>query len=187
MNRAKTRGRIFDTIMTILKICEFPDPVLRKTTALVEVFDEELGKLAADMAATMFDAPGVGLAAPQIGKSIKMIVVDHSRYEEEETPGTWLALVNPEIIAAEGRQCDSEGCLSVPELTSKVNRHRKVTVRYQDLQGEPREIAAEDRFAVVLQHEIDHLNGVLFLDHLSSLKRGLYLKKYKKWLSQQQN
>ncbi|MDR0477420.1 MAG: peptide deformylase [Desulfobulbaceae bacterium] len=171
--------------MTILKICEFPDPVLRQQAAPVDVFDEQLDKLAADMAATMFDAPGVGLAAPQIGKSIKMIVVDHSR--QEEAPGVWLALVNPEIVAAEGRQCDSEGCLSVPELTSKVNRHRKVTVRYQNLQGQPQEITAEDRFAVVLQHEIDHLNGVLFLDHLSSLKRHLYLKKYKKWLEQQQN
>lgn len=171
--------------MTILKICEFPDPVLRKPTVPVEVFDQELNKLAADMAATMFDAPGVGLAAPQVGKSIKMIVIDHSR--QEETPGVWLALVNPEIVASEGKQCDSEGCLSVPELTSKVNRHRKVTVRYQDLQGEPQEIIAEDRLAVVLQHEIDHLNGVLFLDHLSSLKRSLYLKQYKKWLSQQQN
>ena len=171
--------------MSILKIYEFPDPLLRKTTTTVELFDQELRQLAADMAATMFDAPGVGLAAPQIGKSIKMIVVDHSR--QEEMPGAWLALINPEVVAAEGRQCDSEGCLSVPDLTSKVNRHRKITVRYQDLQGEPREIIAEDRFAVVLQHEIDHLNGVLFLDHLSSLKRALYLKKYKKWLSQRQN
>ena len=171
--------------MTILTIYKFTDPVLRQPTALVEAFDEALRKLASNMAATMFDAPGVGLAAPQIGKSIKMIVIDHSR--QEETPGAWLALVNPEIIASEGRQCDSEGCLSVPELTSKVNRHRKVTVRYQDLHGEPQEIIAEDRFAVVLQHEIDHLNGVLFLDRLSSLKRGLYLKQYKKWLSQQQN
>ena len=173
--------------MTILKIYKLSDPVLRQPAAPVEVFDKKLHKLAADMAATMFDAPGVGLAAPQIGQSIKMIVVDHARYEEEEEPGVWLALVNPEIIAAEGRQCDSEGCLSVPELTSKVTRQKKVTIRYQNLQGEPQEISAEDRFAVVLQHEIDHLNGVLFLDHLSSLKRALYLKKYKKWLSQQES
>ncbi|HBT96225.1 MAG TPA: peptide deformylase [Desulfobulbaceae bacterium] len=170
--------------MSIVKIYEFPDPVLRKATAAVETFDDELRQLAEDMAVTMFDAPGVGLAAPQIGESIKMIVVDHSR--QEDNPGTWLALVNPEIIAAEGRQCGSEGCLSMPDLTSKVNRYHTVTVRYLDLHGEPREIVAEDRFAVVLQHEIDHLNGVLFLDHLSSLKRNLYLKKYKKWFRQQQ-
>jgi len=171
--------------MTILKIYEFPEPVLRQPTAPVETFDEELRQLAGDMAATMFDAPGVGLAAPQIGKSIKMIVVDHSR--QEENIGAWLALVNPEIVAADGRQCGSEGCLSMPDLTSKVNRYQKITVRYQDLQGEAKEIIAEDRFAVVLQHEIDHLNGVLFLDHLSSLKRNLYLKKYKKWSRQQQD
>jgi peptide deformylase len=171
--------------MTILKIHEFPDPVLRQRAAPVEFFDEDLRALARDMAATMFDAPGVGLAAPQIGQSIKMIVVDRSRPEDGFR--SWLALINPEIAAAEGRQCDSEGCLSVPELTSKVDRHRKITVRYQDLAGAPQEITAEDRFAVVLQHEIDHLHGVLFLDRLSPLKRGLYLKKYKKWLSQQQD
>ena len=171
--------------MTILKIYEFPDPVLRQPATPVTTFDKELRKLAEDMAATMFDAPGVGLAAPQIGKSIKMIVVDYSR--QEETSGLWRALINPEIVAAEGRQGDSEGCLSLPDLTSKVTRYRKVTARYQDLQGETQEITAEDRFAVVLQHEIDHLNGVLFLDHLSSLKRNLYLKKYKKWLAQRQN
>ncbi|MDR3089649.1 MAG: peptide deformylase [Desulfobulbaceae bacterium] len=171
--------------MSILKIYEFPDPALRKATEPVTVFNDDLRALAADMAATMFDAPGVGLAAPQIGKSIKMIVVDHSR--QEEKPNAWLALVNPEIIAVEGLQCDTEGCLSVPDLTSKVDRYRKITARYQDLSGHPQEIIAEDRFAVVLQHEIDHLNGVLFLDHLSSLKRNLYLKKYKKWLRGQQS
>jgi len=171
--------------MTILKIYEFPEPALRKPTAPIETFDDELRQLASDMAATMFDAPGVGLAAPQVGKSMKMIVVDHSR--QEETPGAWLALVNPEIIAAAGRQCGSEGCLSLPDLTSKVNRYHSVTVRYVDLQGMTQEITAGERFAVVLQHEIDHLNGVLFLDHLSSLKRNLYLKKYKKWLRQQQD
>jgi len=171
--------------MTILKIYKFPDPVLRQPTVPVEIFDKDLRALAHDMAETMFDAPGVGLAAPQIGQSIKMIVVDRSRPEDGFR--SWLALINPEFVAVEGRQCDSEGCLSMPDLTSKVNRHRKVTVRYRDLEGAPQEIIAEDRFAVVLQHEIDHLNGVLFLDHLSSLKRALYLKKYKKCLGQPQD
>ena len=161
--------------MTILTIHEYPDPVLREETQPVVVFDDTLRQLAADMAETMFDAPGVGLAAPQIGRSIKFIVVDQTRQEEQ--PGAYLSLANPEIIAADGDQFDTEGCLSVPELTSKVHRYRKVIIRYQDLDGQQQELAAEDRFAVVLQHEIDHLNGILFLDHLSALKRSLYKKR----------
>jgi peptide deformylase len=129
----------------------------------------------------MYDAPGIGLAAPQIGQSVKLIVVDVSKDREENQE--YMTMVNPEIVAHEGTQLDEEGCLSVPELTAKVKRFKKITVAYRDLEGTPRELTTEDRFAVVLQHEIDHLNGMLFLDHLSSLKRNLYKKKVKKRLA----
>lgn len=169
--------------MSILKIYQYPAPVLREETAVVEEFDEKLAALVQDMAETMYDAPGIGLAAPQIGKSLKLIVVDLPRKEDEQP--RFLAMVNPEIIAHEGGQIDEEGCLSVPELTAKVSRYKKLTVRYQDLEGGEHQLETEDRFAVVLQHEIDHLNGILFIDHLSSLKRSLYKKKVKKWLEQE--
>jgi peptide deformylase len=166
--------------MSIQKIYQYPDSVLRKETEMVTVFDSDLAALAEDMAETMYDAPGIGLAAPQIGRSIKLIVVDTTKEKEGEK--RYLPMVNPEIIAHEGIQVDEEGCLSVPELTANVTRYQSVTVTYQDLQGQQHEISTENRFAVVLQHEIDHLNGILFIDHLSPLKRTLYKKKVKKWL-----
>lgn len=131
------------------------------------------------MAETMYDAPGVGLAAPQIGESIQLIVVDISENDESRD---YLTMINPEIVESEGNQVDEEGCLSVIELTSNVKRKKKIRVAYQDVEGNGFEITAEDRMAVVLQHEIDHLNGILFLDHLSPLKRNLYKKKLKKSL-----
>lgn len=167
--------------MSIQKIYQYPESVLRKETEKIVTFDDNLAKLVDDMAETMYDAPGIGLAAPQIGKSIKLIVVDTS--EDKEGEKEYMPLINPEIIAKEGKQLDEEGCLSVPELTANVKRYLKITVAYQDLQGQPHELSIEDRFAVVLQHEIDHLNGILFIDHLSPLKRSLYKKKVKKWLA----
>ena len=167
--------------MTIKRIFQYPDPVLRQQTEPIDAFDNKLEKLAADMADTMYDAPGIGLAAPQIGISQKLIIVDIS--EDKEEKKEYMVLANPEIIGHEGRQIDEEGCLSVPELTAKVERYREITVSYQDLQGKTHELSTEDRFAVVLQHEIDHLNGILFIDHLSPLKRNLYKKKVKKWLA----
>lgn len=168
--------------MSLLKIYQYPEKVLRKETEVIDNFDEELKQLAQDMAETMYDAPGIGLAAPQIGESIKMIVVDTSKDPEEQK--VFLTMVNPEIVAHEGSQLDEEGCLSVPELTAKVKRYKNIKVSYQDLEGNSLEIDAHDRFAVVLQHEIDHLNGILFIDHLSSLKRNLYKKKVKKQLAE---
>ena len=169
--------------MSIQKIFQYPEPVLRKETEKIAAFDESLAELVEDMAETMYDAPGIGLAAPQIGKSIKLIVVDTSENQEGEKQ--YMPLVNPEIIAHEGTQLDEEGCLSVPELTANVKRYSRITVAYQDLQGQPHELSTENRFAVVLQHEIDHLNGILFIDHLSPLKRNLYKKKVKKWLAKE--
>jgi peptide deformylase len=168
--------------MSIQKIYQYPDPVLRKETETITTFDDNLASLAEDMAETMYDAPGVGLAAPQIGRSVKLIVVDTSRDKEGERQ--FMPMVNPEIIAREGTQIDEEGCLSVPDLTSTVKRSKKITVSFQDIQGQVHELSTEDRFAVVLQHEIDHINGILFIDHLSPLKRSLYKKKVKKWLAE---
>ncbi|MCP3892877.1 MAG: peptide deformylase [Desulfobulbaceae bacterium] len=169
--------------MSIQKIYQYPEPVLRKETEIITAFDEKLAHLVEEMVETMYDAPGVGLAAPQIGQSLKLIVVDTSRdSEEDQQQQQHMVIINPQIIKHEGSQVDEEGCLSVPELTAKVNRHKKITVTYQDLTGKEHELTTEDRFAVVLQHEIDHLNGILFIDHLSPLKRSLYKKKVKKWL-----
>lgn len=169
--------------MSIKKIYQYPEKVLRKETAKVTAFNQDLVELIEDMAETMYEAPGIGLAAPQIGESIKLIIVDVT--DEAEDEKKYQALVNPVITSHEGKQLDEEGCLSVPELTAKVERYKKITVSYQDQEGNNHELTTEDRFAVVLQHEIDHLNGILFIDHLSPLKRNLYKKKVKKWLTNQ--
>jgi peptide deformylase len=166
--------------MSLRTILKFPDPALRQVAKKITVFDDSLKILIADMAETMYDAPGVGLAAPQIGESIQLIVVNTSQEEDgEET----LAIINPEITEKEGSQVDEEGCLSVLDLTASVKRSKIITVCYQDEDGGQHEISVEDRFAVILQHEIDHLNGILFIDHLSTLKRALYKKKIKKMLA----
>ncbi len=166
--------------MAIRPILEFPHPVLRQQAARITVFNERLAVLVKDMTETMYDAPGIGLAAPQIGESIQLIVVDIARLEQQQEV---MVMINPVIIAQEGSQIDEEGCLSVIDLTANVTRYQKITVSFQDLSGVTREISTEDRFAVVLQHEIDHLHGILFLDHLSALKRTLYKKKVKKLLA----
>ena len=166
--------------MAIRPILEFPHPVLRQKAAQITVFNERLAELVKDMTETMYDAPGIGLAAPQIGESIQLIVVDIARLEQEQQI---MVMINPVIIAQEGSQIDEEGCLSVIDLIANVTRYQKITVAFQDLSGVAREISTEDRFAVVLQHEIDHLHGILFLDHLSALKRTLYKKKVKKLLA----
>lgn len=166
--------------MSLRRIYQYPEPVLRKKANKVEGFTEDLQQLIEDMADTMYDAPGIGLAAPQVGESIQLLIVDiRSDAEKRE----YLTVINPEIVANEGTQIDEEGCLSVPDLTANVKRFKKITLKYQDRDGNPQELTAEDRFAVVLQHEIDHLNGILFIDHLTPLKRSLYKKKMKKVLA----
>ena len=169
--------------MAIKKILTFPNPVLRQKVETVSSFDESLKELATDLAETMYDAPGAGLAANQIGVCLRVVVVDISKNKEEKKH---LVLVNPEIIDKEGCQIDEEGCLSVIDLTAKVERYRKLLVRAQDLDGKSWEFPAEDFFARVIQHELDHINGILFIDHLSSLKRTLYKKRLKKILREQQ-
>jgi len=169
--------------MTIRKIITYPDPVLRQKAEPVTDFDDSLKQLAADLAETMYDAPGAGLAANQIGVCQQVVVIDVSKNKEEKRH---LILVNPEIIEKEGCQLDEEGCLSVIDLTANVERYRKVLVRARDLDGKTWEFTAEDFFARAIQHELDHLNGVLFIDHISALKRSLYKRRLKKLLREKE-
>lgn len=169
--------------MAIKKILTYPDPVLRQEVETVTNFDVSLKQLADDLVETMYDAPGAGLAANQIGVCLRVVVIDVSPSKEEKKP---LVLVNPEIIAQEGCQVGEEGCLSVIDLTANVERYKKIQVRAQDLDGKAWEFPAEEFFARVIQHELDHLNGILFIDHLSSLKRMLYKKRLKKLLHGQE-
>ncbi len=153
--------------MAILNILEYPDPRLRKVAAAVAAVTPEIRKLVADMAETMYAAPGVGLAATQVDVHKRVIVMDVSEARDELR-----VFINPEILAAEGDAECEEGCLSVPGYYDKVTRAAKVTVRAQDGDGEPFELAAEGMLAVCIQHEIDHLSGKVFVDRLSPLKRA---------------
>lgn len=165
--------------MAILPILTFPDPVLRQKAAKVTSFDSRLKQLAADMAETMYDAPGVGLAANQVGALLQIVVVDITGMDGKKE---FMPLVNPVISEGEGSVVDEEGCLSVIDYTSKVKRFKKIKVNARDLDGNPLEFIAEDRFARIIQHEVDHLRGKLFIDRISSLKRTLYKKKLRKIL-----
>lgn len=158
-------------------IVKYGDPVLEKPTTSVKKFDADLERLAEDMFATMYAALGVGLAAPQIGQSIRMAIVDVTTGKNPEAK---IILVNPEIIHAEGEVREEEGCLSIPGFRGYVLRPQFVTVRAQNLKGESFDIRGENLLARAFCHEIDHLNGVLFLQHLSMLKRDLIRRKIKK-------
>ena len=152
--------------MAKLEILHFPDPRLRNKAKPVERVDDSIRKLLDDMLETMYDAPGIGLAATQVNVASRVITIDVS--PDHDDP---LYLVNPQIIAAEGRMEHEEGCLSVPGVFEYVERAQYIKVRTLDLDGEPREFEAEDLLAVCVQHEIDHLDGKLFVDYLSQLKR----------------
>ena len=165
--------------MAIRTILKYPEPVLRQKAKKITVFDEELKQLASDMGQTMYDAPGVGLAANQIGVLKQIIVVDVSKSEGEKK---FITLINPVISEGEGSITGEEGCLSVIDYEAMVKRFQKIHVTAQDVDGNPVTFDAEDRFARIIQHEVDHLHGKLFIDHLSALKRGLYKKKLKKIL-----
>ncbi len=161
----------------IYKIVKYGDPVLEKAGAVVKKFDAELEQMAEDMFATMYANQGVGLAAPQIGKSLRLTVVDVT---SGKNPEAKIIMANPEIIHAEGEVREEEGCLSIPGFRGYVVRPQFVTVRAQNLKGETFEIRGENLLARAFCHEIDHLNGVLFLQHLSMLKRDLIRRKIKK-------
>ena len=161
----------------IYPIVRFGNPVLEKPSATVTAFDDDLEKLVEDMFESMYAAHGVGLAAPQIGISKRIAVVDVTF---KENPDGKLVLINPEIILKEGRQRGTEGCLSIPEFREEVTRAKTVTVRAQDLKGKFFEHTGEDLLARAFLHETDHLNGKLYISHVSALKRDLIKRKIKK-------
>ncbi len=164
--------------MTIKPLIILPDPLLRQVSKPVERFDSEIVRLAEDMLETMYDAPGIGLAAVQIGVPRRMLVVDVSKEGEEKTP---LVVINPEILStSEERSTYEEGCLSIPDYYAEVERPAALTLKYFDRDGKPHLAEANGLLATCLQHEIDHLNGVLFIDHISRLKRDMVIKKFTK-------
>lgn len=163
--------------MAVLEILHYPNPILNKKSFPVHTIDATIRQLAKDMAETMYAAPGVGLAAPQIGHSLRLAVIDITPADQ---PKNLQVLINPEIVNAEGECTWEEGCLSVPDCSEEVKRKKKITVRYQNLEGETLEMIGEDLLAIALQHEIDHLDGILFIDRLSRLKRSLLKKKLRK-------
>jgi peptide deformylase len=156
-------------------ILTYPDPELKKRSNPVTVITDKTRELVRDMAHTMYDAPGVGLAAPQIGVHQRIIVIDIAG--KDEAPQLIVA-INPEIIHAEGEEYEEEGCLSVPKFSANVRRHARVVVKALNLEGEEVIFRADELLAIAFQHEIDHLDGVLFIDHLSPLKRGIFRKRY---------
>ncbi|PSJ57858.1 peptide deformylase [Pseudaminobacter soli (ex Li et al. 2025)] len=164
--------------MTIKPLIILPDPVLRQLSKSVERVDADLRKLADDMLETMYDAPGIGLAAIQIGIPLRLLVIDLAK--EGETPAP-LVVINPEIVhSSDERSTYEEGCLSIPDYYAEVERPATVRGRFLDREGKQQEITAEGLLATCLQHEIDHLNGVLFIDHISKLKRDMVMRKFKK-------
>ncbi|MEE1655666.1 peptide deformylase [Microvirga sp. CF3062] len=164
--------------MTIRPLVIIPDSKLRLVSEPVKEITGEIRRLADDMLETMYDAPGVGLAAIQIGVPVRMVTMDVSKSEDERQP---MVLINPEILwASEEKRVYEEGCLSIPEYYEEVERPDRVRFRYMDLQGETIEQDADGLLATCVQHEIDHLNGVLFIDYLSKLKRDRVVTKFKK-------
>lgn len=168
--------------MAILPIRIYPDPVLRTSCRDVTEFDDRLRRTAADMIQTMHAAPGVGLAAPQVGLDFRLAVIDLSVGEDPEQV---YVIVNPEVGTREGAETAEEGCLSLPGITDKVERPTQVTVKARDLEGKPVEIHAEGWLARAFCHEIDHLNGVLFTDHLRGLRKERVKRQLKKLAAEQ--
>ncbi|MHC2000890.1 peptide deformylase [Methylobacterium sp. CM6241] len=164
--------------MTIRPLVILPDARLRQVSTPVGAIDDEIRTLAADMLETMYDAPGVGLAAIQVGVTKRVVTIDTSKDENARQPQVF---IDPEIVwASEEKRVYDEGCLSIPEYYGEVERPDRVRVRFRDLSGETREIEADGLLATCIQHEIDHLDGVLFIDHLSKLKRDRVIKKFVK-------
>jgi len=160
-----------------LEIVKYPDPVLERPAERVTEFNDELRKFVDDMFESMYAAKGIGLAAPQVGVSKRLTVIDLSF---KERPEDKIVLINPEIILREGKQYEEEGCLSLPEIREKVSRAAKVTVRAQDIDGNWFEMDGTELLARAFQHEIDHLDGILFFRRVSGLKRDLILRRIRK-------
>ncbi len=164
--------------MSVRDIVKLPDPVLRKQAQPLERVDDEVRQLAADMLETMYEAPGIGLAAPQVAVSRRLIVIDTAREDEPKAP---FVMVNPEIVSRGGEpRLHEEGCLSIPDIYAEIERPGECRVRYIDQEGAVQEMDCEGLMSTVVQHEIDHLDGVLFIDHLSRLRRDRLVKKFMK-------
>jgi len=163
--------------MAVLDIKKYPAPVLKKKATAVSVFDEDLQKLIDDMVETMYAAPGVGLAAPQVGVSKRLAVIDISSRDDQHP---LIVLINPCVLRTAGEVEFEEGCLSIPEYTAKVKRSESLVVRAHDRNGDEVEIEADGLLAIALQHEIDHLDGFLLIDRISPIKREFFKKRYKK-------
>lgn len=161
----------------ILNIIKYPDSLLREKCTAVQVTDTSIKKLVSDMADTMYAAPGVGLAAPQVGVLKRVVTIDTARDHDRRNLRVF---INPHIIWTEGQIVGEEGCLSLPEVYGEVKRSQVVRVSYFDLVGKEHEITGEDLLARAIQHEVDHLNGILFIDHLSKIRRDLIKTKLRK-------
>ncbi len=166
--------------MAILPILVAPHPVLKRKCVPVEVVDDNVRRTLNDMLETMYDAPGIGLAAPQIGVSKRMLVIDCAGHGEKPQP---MKIINPEIITrSDDLTTYEEGCLSFPEQYAEVKRPARITLKYLDETGAGQQIEADGLLAICIQHEIDHLDGIVFVDHISSLKRGIILRKLQKMM-----
>ena len=172
--------------MALREIVKFPDPRLKEVSKPIARVDDDLRELARDMIEVMYDEPGIGLAAPQVGASIRMFVIDTEWSDNEVGPNPMVVL-NPEISDREDKIIWEEGCLSVPDYAADVERDARITLRGNDLDGNPIEERAEGLRAVCIQHEVDHLDGILFIDRISRLKRSLYVKKRKKQLLEEED
>jgi peptide deformylase len=167
--------------VSILDIITLPDKLLRTKSLPVERIDDDLRRFLDDMLETMYEAPGIGLAAVQVGVPRRIVTVDVARREDEEAEPNPIFLINPEIVSSsEERDTHEEGCLSIPEYYAEVERPASIRIRYLDRDGKLQEMDANGILAVCLQHEVDHLNGTLFIDHISKLKRDMVIKKFSK-------
>lgn len=174
VQNSNTQGRL---AVSLLPILIYPDPVLRQKAAHIENIDDNIQRLIDDMIETMREAPGVGLAANQVGRPVRLVVLDVERRE----PGTGLiVLINPELVSATGRTKSEEGCLSIPGYFAGVIRHQQVVVRGMDREGKQIEITADGLLSIALQHEMDHLEGKLFIDRISPIVRDIFKRKWKK-------
>ena len=170
--------RIYVNAMALKPLVLLPDPILREVSKPVDRVDEAVRKLASDMLETMYDAPGVGLAAIQVAEPLRMLVVDIAGKDEPKAPQVF---VNPVVLDRFGApNVYEEGCLSIPDIYADVERPSEIALEYVDLDGKKQEIKADGLLATVLQHEIDHLDGVLFIDHISKLKREMVIRKFRK-------
>jgi peptide deformylase len=172
--------------MALREIVKFPDSRLKQVAKPITEVDEALRELARDMIDVMYDEPGIGLAAPQVGASIRMFVID-TEWGDDDIGKNPTVVLNPEISDREGKITWEEGCLSVPDFSANVDRDARITLRGSDLDGNPIEETVEGLRAVCIQHEVDHLDGILFIDRISRLKRSLYVKKRKKQLLEEQD